>query len=291
MSVRGRKIKAALAPYALIAPTVVLVLVFLYGVVNGVLQGFGIMPFLGKTEFTAQYYLEAFSRPDFTTSLGFSLYISAVSSVLAVVGGIVLSAALTRLSASRAFQVLGINIPLMTAHTLVVLFVVSLFAGTGLVPRVLYAFGLIDGIGAFPSVVGDPSGWGIVLVYLWKEIPFVAFCTIAIMANVSDRYGEAALTLGASAVKSFFAITLPLCKGALTKAFLVVFAFSFGAYEVPFLLGPTLPKAIPVLAYMEFQNPDILNRTYAMAINGVMALVCTVLAIAYFIVLQRERKR
>ena len=166
MSLRGRKIKGALAPYALIAPTVVLVLVFIYGVVNGVLQGFGIMPFLGKTEFTLQYYLEAFGRADFTASLGFSLYISAVSSALAVVGGIVLSAALTRLSASRALQAVGISIPLMTAHTLVVLFVVSLFAGTGLVPRALYALGLIDGIGAFPSVVGDPSGWGIVLVYL-----------------------------------------------------------------------------------------------------------------------------
>lgn len=291
MSLRGRKIKGALAPYALIAPTVVLVLVFIYGVVNGVLQGFGIMPFLGKTEFTLQYYLEAFGRADFTASLGFSLYISAVSSALAVVGGIVLSAALTRLSASRALQAVGISIPLMTAHTLVVLFVVSLFAGTGLVPRALYALGLIDGIGAFPSVVGDPSGWGIVLVYLWKEIPFVAFCTIAIMANVSDRYGEAALTLGASALRSFFSVTLPLCKGALVKAFLIVFAFSFGSYEVPFLLGPTLPKAIPVLAYLEFQNPDILNRSYAMAINGIMMLICTVLAIVYFIVLQRERRR
>ena len=70
-----------------------------------------------------------------------------------------------------------------------------------------------------------------------------------------------------------------------------MFAFSFGSYEVPFLLGPTLPKAIPVLAYLEFQNPDILNRSYAMAINGIMVLICTVLAIVYFIVLQRERRR
>ena len=139
--------------------------------------------------------------------------------------------------------------------------------------------------------MGDPNGWGIILVYLWKEVPFVAFCTIAIMANVSDRYGEAALTLGASALRTFFSVTLPLCRGALVKAFLIVFAFSFGSYEVPFLLGPTLPKAIPVLAYMEFQNPDILNRSYAMAINGIMVLICTVLAIAYFVVLQRERRR
>ena len=85
-------------------------------------------------------------------------------------------------------------------------------------------------------------------------------------------------------------MTLPLCKGALLKAFLVVFAFAFGAYEVPFLLGPTAPKALPVLAYLEFQNPDIANRCVAMALNGIMAAVTTAAAAAYFAVLRREKR-
>ena len=74
------------------------------------------------------------------------------------------------------------------------------------------------------------------------------------------------------------------------KAFLVVFAFAFGAYEVTFLLGATAPKALPVLAYLEFQNPDIMNRCVAMALNGVMAVVTTAAAAAYFAVLRREER-
>ena len=148
------------------------------------------------------------------------------------------------------------------------LFLVSLYAGSGLFPRLHFWLGVIDDVGVFPSIIGGASGWGIILVYLWKEIPFVAFYTATIMMHVSSRYGEAAETLGASSLRSCFSVTLPLCKGALTKAFLIVFAFSFGAYEVPFLLGPTLKKALTVLAYLEFQNPDILNRSYAMAINA-----------------------
>lgn len=289
-SIEGRRFLRALSPYILITPTVILVLVFIYGIVNGILQGFGIMPFLGMNDFTLEFYLRALQRSDIVDSLGFSLYLSAVSSALAVVGGILLSAAITRLGSGRTLQIVGISIPLMTAHTLVVLFVVSLFSGSGLFVRVLYALGFVDGMGVFSSVVGDPSGWGILLVYSWKEIPFVAFCTITIMSHVSNRYGEAALTLGSSPVRTFFNVTLPLCKGAIIKASLIVFAFSFGAYEVPYLLGPTLPKALPVLAYYEFQNPDILNRCYAMAINGIMVFVCVVIAVIYFIMLQRERK-
>lgn len=290
-SLRTRHIKRAVAPFLLIVPTVLLVGVFVFGVINGVLQGFGIMPFLGKTEFTLDYYALALARSDFLSATGYSLYLAAVSSFGALLGGIVLSAALTHLRANRGLYLFGVQVPLMTAHVLVVLFIVSLFSGSGLFARLLFAAGAIDGLGAFPSVVGDVSGWGIILTYLWKEIPFIAFCTIAIMSNVSGRYGEASLTLGASPLRSFFEITLPLCRPALTKAFLVVFAFAFGSYEVPYLLGPTLPKALPILAYLEFQNPDILNRSYAMAINGTMAFICCLLAVAYFLVLQREKRR
>lgn len=62
---RGR----AVAPYLLMAPALVLVAVFLYGVVNGVLQGFGIMPFLGLTDFTFDYWGEVLTRPDLAASV------------------------------------------------------------------------------------------------------------------------------------------------------------------------------------------------------------------------------
>lgn len=288
MSLTWRRRGRAIAPYLLAAPALVLVAVFLFGVVNGVLQGFGIMPFLGMADFTLDYWAQVLSRPDLASSVGFSLYIALVSSVIALVGGIVLSAALCAVRQTRLVTLIDVQIPLMCAHILVVLFMVSLFAGSGLFPRLLYHLGLISSPTDFPSIVGDASGWGILATYVWKEVPFVAFCTVTLMSHVSDRFGEAAATMGASSLRSFLTVTLPLCRRALVKAFLVVFAFAFGAYEVPFLLGPTVPKALPVLAYLEFQNPDILNRCVAMALNGVMAVVTTIAAAAYFAVLRRE---
>lgn len=286
----SRKTRRAITPYALALPGAVLLFIFFYGVINGVLQGFGIMPFLGRTEFTLDYYLEALTRSDLSSSIVYSLYLAAVSAVLAIIGGVAVSAAMTRARTSRLTRLVNIQIPLMTMHSLVALAVICLFTGSGLFPRLLYHLGIVSDPNTFVSVVGASSGWGIILVYLWKEIPFVAFCTVTIMANISDSLGEAAATLGANPLKTFFTVTLPLCKGAIVKAFLIVFTFAFGSYEVPFLLGPTLPKAMPVLAYIEFQDPDIINRCYAMALNGIMVLICSLFALVYFIVLQRERK-
>lgn len=284
-----RRLRGMLAPYLLALPAALLSLVFLFGTVSGVLQGFGVMPFLGMVEPTFKYWAEAFARSDFVSSFWFSLSTSLVSAAIALVGGVVLSAALTSAKAGRAAKLFAVQVPIMSMHALVALAVIFLFAGSGLVPRVLAAIGLVAGPNEFPSVVGASNGWGIVAVYAWKEIPYVAFCTVAIMANVSGDLGEAAAVCGASPLCRFFHVTLPLCLPAALRAALVCFAFAFGSYEVPFLLGPTTPKALPVLAYIEFCDPDIANRAYAMAINGVCALVCAASAVGYLVLLHRER--
>ncbi len=291
MAFLSRKLKRKAAPYLLVLPALLLLAVFIYGVGSGIIQGFGIMTYLDRTEFTLEYYEQALTRADLVGSVMFSLYFSLVSSLIAAVGGVVLSYLMTRARTSRFVRLVGIQVPITTMHAVVALAVICLFTGAGLFPRLLHVFGVAPDATWFPSVVGAPSGWGIILVYVWKEIPFVAFTTITIMMNISESYGEAASTLGADGWRTFMHITLPLCRGAILRAFLVVFAFAFGSYEIPFLLEPTMPKALPVLAYIEFQDPDIINRCYAMALNGIMAGICTVLCVIYYVVLQRERRR
>lgn len=285
-----RRVLEGVTPYLLALPAFSMIALFVYGTGIGVLQGFGIAPFLGMFDFTLEYFQEAFNRPDFAQSLGFSLYISLASSLIALVGGIALSAALTRIKAGNGIQLLGLQVPLMSMHALVALGCVFLFSGSGLLARVLFLAGLVDSPSDLPSIVGATSGWGILLVYAWKEIPYVAFCTFTIMRHLSNSLGQAAATCGASPLRTFMQVTLPLSAPAALKAFIVVFAFSFGAYEIPFLLGPTMPKAMPILAYMEFQDPDIANRCYAMAINGIVTMICAVAAWAYFLILRKERK-
>jgi putative spermidine/putrescine transport system permease protein len=275
-------------PYLLILPSLILLGIFMYGAINGVLQGFGIAPYLGRTEFTLEYYLASLSDESLISSIRYSLYIATVSSLGAVIGGVALSAALTRLGAGRNMQLLGVQIPIMTAHMVVALGLLALFSSTGLIPRLLYTAGLIEDMQSFPTLLGATNGSGIILVYLWKEIPFVAFCTITLMSHIGDRYAEAAACLGANQLRTFFSITLPLCREAIMKAFLIVFAFAFGSYEIPFLLGPTLPKTLPVLAYIEFQSPDLLNHFYAMALNGITTGFTLILALIYYFIMRRN---
>ncbi len=287
----ARRMRERIAPYALALPAALLVAVFAYGVLGGMLQGLGVMPFLGMDTPTLDYYRQALTRPDLLSSIGYSVYLALVSAAAALVGGVLLSAALVRAGGGRLARLVGLQIPIMTMHALVALAVTFVFSGSGLAARLLHAAGAVETPADFPSVVGAPGGWGIIAVYVWKEIPYVAFCTVTVMAHVSATLGEAAATCGASPRRAFFGVTLPLCRPAALRAFLVVFVFALGSYEVPFLLGATVPKALPVLAYIEFQDPDIANRCYAMALNGISTLLCALAALAYFVSLARSERR
>ena len=186
--------------------------------------------------------------------------------------------------AGKVLQVIRLPIPI--PHAIVALFVIMFFSQNGLLARILFALNLLEGQESFPALLYSSNNVGIIIAYLWKEIPFVAYFVLALMASINTTLGEAAENLGASPVKAFFYVTLPLCMPAISKAFLIIFAFSFGAYELPFLLGATLPKALPVQAYLEYTHPDLLHRPYAMALNGVM-LLWTDYFVFYYLISRR----
>ena len=91
MSLLPRKARSRVAPYLLALPAALLACVFVFGVANGVAQGFGIMPFLGMHTPTLEYYEQVFAREDLLSSLLYSLYLALVSSLIALVGGVILA--------------------------------------------------------------------------------------------------------------------------------------------------------------------------------------------------------
>ena len=75
---------------------------------------------------------------------------------------------------------------------------------------------------------------------------------------------------------------MPLCKNTILSGFLIIFVFALGAYEIPQLLGPTLPKALPVLSYIQYTHPNLQNSPYAMALNGITIIISLISAVIYY---------
>lgn len=275
----------------LLIPFLLVMLLLLVSVWNVLTQSMGLIPVFGLTEPTFDYYIRVLGNRDFLASLGVSLRISLLSAIFACILGVLLSMALIKLNKTQGGLLYAVRLPILIPHAVAAVFTIQLLGQTGLGARLCYALGIIEDFSQFPQLLYTPGYEGAILAYLWKEIPFVAYFVLAFMGSISHTLGEAAENLGASPLKSFFHITLPLSLPVIAKAFLIIFIFAFGGYELPFLLGATLPKALPVQAYIAYTSPDLLQRPLAMAMNGVILLLSITMAAMYWALVNTLLKR
>ena len=282
---RSRK----LTPWLLLLPFLGVTALVIVSIWNILVQSLGVIPAFGLTEPTMEYYRQVLTSETFLSSLAVSLKIALASAVLATVLGVLVCAGLVGCRKEGIVHV--VRLPILVPHTVVALFVITICSQTGLIARAAAALDWIADSTEFPQILYTESYLGVILAYLWKEIPFVAYFVLALMSGVSTTLGEAAENLGASPLKSFFQITLPLSMPAITKAFLIIFIFAFGGYELPLILGATLPKALPVQAYLSYMDPNLLNRPYAMAMNGVILMLSMAMATLYGLLTSRLCKK
>ncbi len=288
----SRSRKKEIGAYALLIPYAVLLVLFFVGLSTCIMQSLGYLPAYGMETLTLDYYKQVFGQTTLVASIQSSFYIAVTSSVIAIVLGTLLSWCLVTLCKGRGILVSISRFPILVPAAASALFVIQVFGSTGLLARLLTFVGL-DGVAdLFDNVLYMPNSFGVILPYSWKEVPFCCYMVMATMVGISGSLGEAAMTLGASHWRSFRKVVLPHCVPAIRNAFMIVFAVAFGAYETPYLLGATLPKALPVLAYEEFRNSDfVLHRPYSMAINTIMFLISIAIALICYFSIEHVMKR
>jgi putative spermidine/putrescine transport system permease protein len=197
---------------------------------------------------------------------------------------------LIRLKKTKGKVMRIVQLPIIVPHIVVALFVVNIFSQNGILARICAMLGLITEQQQFPMLIYDVRGVGVIFAYLWKETPFIVYFVLALMANISGRLGEAAVNLGATSRQAFLKVTLPLSMNTILSGFLIIFVFALGAYELPMVLGATLPKALPIQAYIKYSSPDLRDRPYAMALNGIVVVISLIAAVVYYLLIRRSSR-
>jgi spermidine/putrescine transport system permease protein len=116
----------------------------------------------------------------------------------------------------------------------------------------------------------------LVLAYVW--IPFVALPIFVSLDNLDRSLLEAASDLGASRVRTFLRVTLPLSLPGLIAAFVFVFVPTIGEFVTPLLVGGTngymYGNAIQDLFTrgLDWQSGSVLAMFLLIVVAGLMAL-------------------
>jgi putative spermidine/putrescine transport system permease protein len=258
----------------LLAPAIVLLGgLFLAALGLGLLRSLRYMPAIGLTEPDFAAYAAILSAPGFLASLFLSLWIAGASTLISA--GLAVAAALLLRETFPGRKLIGIlfQLNLTIPHVVGALGILYLFSQSGSFARLAHAAGLISAPGEFPALTHDPFAIGIILQYVWKEVPFIGLILLANLQTIGPDHEAAARSLGASRWQAFAHVLLPLLMPGLAAASAVVFAFALGAYEIPLILGAHAPEALPVLAWQSFTDVDLAARPEAYAMSMLIAVI------------------
>jgi len=257
------------------------------GLLLAIAQSFGLLLPDGANTFTLAHYRAMLTDSELHASLLVTLLWATAATALSLILGLAVALALRPIAHRSRFLNVLLQAPIAIPHLAMAILALHLLGQSGLIARLAFAAGLISEPAGFPEFFHDRYGLGIILTYTCKEVPFVALIALAMLRRAGTDYESLAATLGASPWQRFRHVTLPLVAPPLVSATLIVFAFLFGAFEVPFLLGRTYPSMLGVLAQRRFMSNDLADRPGAVAIGVLMSVFA---AIAVYFYLGQSRR-
>ena len=236
-----------------------LVVVFLYApIVILLIFSFNnaAVPTFPLSGFTLHWYHQFLVNADLRAALETSAIIAVLSSLGAVVLGILASIALTRrrFRGKAAVSALLLS-PLVIPYVVFGISLLLLFHQLG-VPRSLVT---------------------VVIGHIVITLPYTILVIVPRLSQIDVSLEEAAFDLGASRLRTFRSITLPLILPAVVSAFLIAFTTSFDEYAVAsFVVGTRV--TFPIYLYSALRFPNQLPQVIAVAVVVLVVSLGVVIA-------------
>ena len=280
----------------MLAPTMAVILfLFIGGLTYGLLVSLGWQPIIGRTEISLQAYINIMFAERYTNifwpGLLLTIWVSFASTFLSAALALATALLLRRTFVGKRIATFLYQLNLPVPHVVAAIGILFLFSQSGLLSRTGAQFGLFSTPGDFPVVVRDRWGIGIILSFVWKEVPFIGVIVLAVLQSLGVDYEDLARSLGANRWQRFRYVILPLVMPGVLSGSILAFAFTFGSYEVPAILGVRFPRTLPVTAVRFFRNPDLNSRTEGMAISMIISVIVFFLVLGYMWLSRRAIRR
>ena len=200
----------------------------------------------------------------------FSIQVCLVAALVTVAVAFPFTWFLSRLRASVQVPMLIMILAALTLSEVIVAFAWDLILGRSSgVSNIAVWLGLMDEPKAFtPGYVAVLFG----LAYI--AFPYCVLTLYPSLSRIDDELTEASETLGASPLRTFWSVVVPLCRVNLVAAFLLVFVFTLGSYIVAQVLGR--PEHWTMSVFISDQATFNSNVPFAAA----MAMLLTIVSLA-----------
>jgi spermidine/putrescine transport system permease protein len=214
------------------------------------------LPTFPLSGFTLHWYHQFLTNPDLRAAIETSALVAALSSVGAVLLGVLSSIALAR----RRFAGKAA--------------VSALLLSPLVIPYVVFGISLL----LFFHAAGIPrSILTVAIGHIVISLPYTILVLVPRLDQIDVALEEAAADLGASPLETFRLIVLPLILPAVVSAFLIAFTTSFDEYAVAsFVVGTRV--TFPIFLYSALRFPSQLPQVIAVAVVVMVISLVVVLS-------------
>jgi putative spermidine/putrescine transport system permease protein len=235
-----------------------------------------------NVHFTTRHYERFIGDSLYIEALWTTLRIGFITTLASLVIGYPLAHWMARMHSrlGHALLLMAVIAPMLTGIVVRTFAWMTLLQDRGVINVTLMAWGWIGS--PLPLMYNE---FGTVLALVHIYVPFMVLTLTGVIGRIDERLEEAARGLGASRIRAFLEVTLPLSLPGILAGSLLVFALAISAYVTPFLMGGTNVLTLPMLIYQQVGSS--FNLGFAGALGVVLLSVSLIVVIAYNRVLGR----
>jgi len=264
--------KASAVDYLLLLPGIGFIVIFIgSSIYITVAQSFGLLSITGKSQFTFKFWEEVFHDKESLDSIIFSLKIGLLSSIATLLCAFPMALFLRKSGPGKGLLSTIVKIPQFIPALVAAFLIINLISYHGIVNETLMALHIIS---KPLRMLNDKFGWGVVLIQVWKNIPFVLLILQGSLASIRDDTVDAAKNLGAGAFSILLRIYIPLAMPGILISMILMFIKAFGDFAITSVAGPAYPPSIA----LRMRNTATLFQEWdKAAVLGVVIIAITLL--------------
>ncbi|RPH29338.1 ABC transporter permease [Buttiauxella warmboldiae] len=240
-----------------------------------IIQSLGWFNLEGDSHFSLEYWRNMLQDKVLQSALFYSVKVSLLGAFGSVIFTYPLALWLRKPMAGKEGIIAVLRAPMFIPGLVAAFLFVNIVAYHGIINELLLALGIIS---EPRRMQNDDFGWGVVILQIWKNLPFALILVGGAVNAIRNDVLDAASNLGASRWRSFTGVMVPLTLPAVQVTLILVFIGALGDFAFFSVAGPrntySLARLMQATAmeYGEWNNAAVIA-----VIIMVTAAICTLL--------------
>ncbi|EAT5433779.1 ABC transporter permease [Salmonella enterica] len=240
-----------------------------------IVQSLGWFNLEGDSHFSLEYWRNMLQDEVLQSALFYSVKVSLLGAFGSVIFAYPLALWLRKPMAGKEGIIAVLRAPMFIPGLVAAFLFVNIVAYHGIINELLLALGIIS---EPLRMQNDDFGWGVVVLQIWKNLPFALILVGGAVNAIRNDVLDAASNLGASRWRSFTGVVVPLTLPAVQVTLILVFIGALGDFAFFSVAGPrntySLARLMQATAmeYGEWNNAAVIA-----VIIMVTAAICTLL--------------